>query len=183
MEGNNRRKKIKDVLFGLSKNKEIIIRDRSEAAKEVALYEKKLAQYREVLDSFEKSLMEYSQRLECYSSDFTENRKTITQSAIDISCLREQGDRVNTILESISTTLEGMDKNVVSQLSELLEELKKQLVFRDKQVQIEQAAMMDTVTIKVKKGQRILCFIFIFCLINMAGLAFLILKNLGIIVF
>lgn len=194
---------MKNIPFGLPGNKEIVIRDREVNAKVVALYESKLAEYGEVLDYYKKGLNEYLHKLEGYNEEFLDNRHIITQSAIDISYLKEQGDRTTELLESmrtssmnkilfdleellpavsnISTTLEGMDKNVVNQLSELLMELQKQLVFHDKQVQMEQTAKMEKATKNEKKRQGILWFLFLFQVLSMAALAFLILNSLGFI--
>ena len=191
--------------FGLPAVKEIGLKKRDGTMASTALYERKLAEYRDTLENYKKCILVYSGKLEGFDKRTIDNQLSIVQTALDLTYMKEQGDKTVDLLEemkegplnksllqmeSLITTmvetnikLEGLDKNVVNRLSELLLELQKQTVFQNKQVQTELITGMERLTKTVKKGHVLLWFIIIFNVLGLSGLAFLVLYVMEIIPF
>jgi uncharacterized coiled-coil protein SlyX len=79
--------------------------------------------------------------------------------------------------------LDGLDKNVVNRLSELLLELQKQTLYQNKQFQTEQSAVIDKLSRSVKRGHTFLWLILILNIFGLGILTFLVLYVLEIIPF
>ena len=86
-------------------------------------------------------------------------------------------------LEAAGENLEGLDKNVVNRISELLIELQKQNTIQMKQYQADLATDIYALDRRVRRGHALLWFVFVFNLIGISGVAFLILYVLDIIPF
>ncbi len=171
----------------------------------VAQYKHKLTEYRDTLENYRKIISEYSGKLEGYDRNSVESQLSKVQYALDLTYIKEQGDKIlellttmnkgssdklMTELEGLITTLvdtnyklEGLDKNVVNRVSELMVELQKQTAFQNKQYQTEISISMEQLTRKMKKTYALLWFIFIFGLIGISGIAFIVLYILEVIPF
>jgi hypothetical protein len=177
-----------------------------ENAKEVTTtYELKLAEYRNTLENYRKWLLEYSDKCEEYEHRIGVHKLNEVQTAMDLTYIKEQGEKtmglmedldkvkfnsiilelekLKAVLERTTENLEGIDKNVVNRISELLIELQKQNTLLNKQYQEEYAAGLQALDRRVRRGHALLWFVFIFNLIGISGIAFLILYVLEIIPF
>jgi hypothetical protein len=103
---------------------------------------------------------------------------------------KKSEDKTSDELEGLITTLvdmndkiDGLDKNVVNRISELMIELHKQTVFQDKQIQTELSESVELLSRKVKKTNALLWFLFVFGLVGISGIAFIILYILEVIPF
>ncbi len=178
----------------------------NESAKEITTtYEHKLAEYRNTLEYYRKWLLEYSDKCEEYEHGIGVNKSIGVQTAMDLTYIKEQGEKtielmedldkvkinnvllelekLKAVMESTSENLEGIDKNVVNRISELLIELQKQNAIMNKQYQQEYTADLEALNRRVGRGHALLWFVFIFNLIGISGIAFLILYVLEIIPF
>jgi hypothetical protein len=189
--------------FGISGVKDL--GKRREENPDAAQYKHKLTEYRDTLENYRKMIMEYSGRLEGYDRKSVESQLSKVQVALDLTYIKEQGDKMLELLEALSkksedktsdelegliTTLvdmndkiDGLDKNVVNRISELMIELHKQTVFQDKQIQTELSESVELLSRKVKKTNALLWFLFVFGLVGISGIAFIILYILEVIPF
>ena len=175
-----------------------------ESTKEIATtYENKLAEYRNTLDYYRKWLLEYSDKCEEYEHRMGALKSYDVQTALDLTYIKEQGEKamelmedldkvkisnimlelekLKAVLEIANDNFEGIDKNVVSRISELLIELQKQNAILYKQYQEESAAGLQALDRRVRRGHALLWFVFVFNIIGISGIAFLILYVLEII--
>ncbi|MDF2943140.1 MAG: hypothetical protein K0S01_1998 [Herbinix sp.] len=191
--------------FGLPAVKEIGLKKRDGSIESAALYERKLLEYRDTLENYKKCILEYSGKLEGYDRRTVDNQLSIVQTALDLTYIKEQGERTVDLLEDLKDghltksliqleglitamvdtnyKLEGLDKNVVNRLSEMLLELQKQTVAQNKQLQSELITGIEKLTKTVKKGHTLLWFLIIFNILGLSGLAFLVLYIMEIIPF
>ena len=118
--------------FGLVAKKETVQKRRGD---EQDLYRlgKMLDEYQNALEEYCVAIREYSDRLEYYEKGSKEKQLASAMTTLDITYLKEQGDKNADMLEDISATLaeantavNSLDKNVVNRVSELLLELQKQ---------------------------------------------------------
>lgn len=190
--------------FGLPIVKDLGIKRREETKEITAMYEHKLAEYRDTLEYYKK-LLEYSDKLEENDRKSLDKKYAGVQAAMDLTYLKEQGEKTIELIEDMNKStisnimteleklniallntnenLEGIDKNVINRLSELLIELQKQNSFQYKQYQSDITAHMGDLEHRVKKGHALLWFLFVFNLISISGIVFLILYSLEIIPF
>lgn len=191
--------------FGLPTIKDTAIKKKDEVPELTAYYEKKLAEYRDVLENYRRCISQYSGKLDSYDKRGLDNQLSMVQSAIDITYLKEQTDKTVELLEdmkagpvsSMQSTLqnlvtamldtnyklEGLDKNVVNRLSELLFELQKQAINQNRQLQLEMSNEIEQLNLKVRRNHTLLWFLFIFNILGLSGLAFMILYVMEIIPF
>jgi Txe/YoeB family toxin of Txe-Axe toxin-antitoxin module len=191
--------------FGLFSVKDMSNIMKEEAKEVTTMYEHKLAEYRTTLENYKRWLLEYADKLETSEHRNADQKLISVQTALDLTYLKEQGDRTMDLLEDLNKgsisniqmeleklnsalmnaneSLEGVDKNVVNRISELLIEIQKQTAFQNKQHQTDLTANMELLGRRVTKGHTLLWFLFIFNLISISGLAFLILYVLEIIPF
>lgn len=210
--------------FGLPAYKVTVGKQKDESA--TVHYERKLAEYRDILESYRRCILEYSRKLDGYDRRTKDNQLSIVQTALDLTYLKEQGDKTIEILENIkldpinnslnnldaiSTTLtdssykidvlgrsldnmmksmnsldsslEGIDRNVVNRISELLLELQKQTVYQNKLLNTDMVNNIDKLSKSVKKGHVLLWFILIFNLFGLSAIAFIVMYYLEIIPF
>lgn len=190
--------------FGLPIVKDLGLKKREETKEITAMYEHKLAEYRDTLEYYKK-LLEYSDKLEESDRKSLDKKYAGVQTAMDLTYLKEQGEKTIELIEGMNKStisnimieleklniallnanenLEGIDKNVVNRLSELLIELQKQNSFQYKQYQSDITAHMGDLEHRIKKGNALLWFLFVFNLISISGIAFLILYSLEILPF
>lgn len=190
--------------FGIPAVKDLGVRKKEETREIAAMYEHKLAEYRDTLEYYKK-LLEYSDKLEENDRKSVDRRHSAIQTAMDLTYLKEQSDKMMELLEdagkgtlkniiaeldklniallNTNDSLEGVDKNVVNRLSELLIELQKQDSVQYKQYQTDLTNHLNDLERRVKKGNALLWFLFIFSLVSISGMAFLILYALGILSF
>lgn len=205
--------------FGLPNLKDTTGKRKEDYSEAAALYERRLADYRETLENYKRCILEYSGKLDNYDKRSMDNQLSIVQTALDMTYLKEQGDRTAELLNSINCLtdemkkqleemktgpvaktsvsvdsiaaslmetnykLEGVDKNAVNRLSELLLELQKQVMYQNKQLQMELFGGMDKLSRSVKKGHTILWFVLAFNIVGLSALAFLVLYIMEIIPF
>lgn len=189
--------------FGLPGARDLGGKKKEDVQEVTAMYERKLAEYRDTLEFYKKWLLEYSGSIEGTQRKAMEQSLSNIQAALDLTYLKEQGeksmelmselskdtaDRLLSELEIIKVNmaetggqLEGLDRNVVNRLSELLIELQKQTNAQNKQYQAELAAQVEHLQGRVRKGQALLWFLFIFNLVSISGIAFIILYILELI--
>ena len=180
--------------FGLPNVKETALRRYYETAEVTALYEHKLAEYRDILESYKKCILEYSDKLDGYDKRSMNNQLSIVQMALDMTYLKEQGDKTIELLSVKNTdtsdmilktlvditasmtdtkdNLDSLDKNVVNRLSELVLELQRQSVEHNRLLQAEVLTGMDKLTRKVKRGNILLWFFVIINLLTLGTVAF-----------
>jgi len=191
--------------FGLPTVKELGLKKKEEAMETAALFEHKLAEYKITLESYKRYIEENLGKQEAVDRRPIEDQLSIVQMALDLTYLKEQGEKlseqmnylekgslskISSELEGLVTSfvdtnykLEGLDKNVVSRISELLVELQKQSTFQMKQHQTEQLSEMEALENKVKRNGVLLWFLFIFNLLSLSGIIFLILYIFELISF
>ncbi len=189
--------------FGLSGAKDLGGRKKEEVQEVTAIYERKLAEYRDTLEFYKKWLLEYTGDMEGRQRKAMEQSLTNIQAALDLTYLKEQGEKNMELMSELSKDavgkllselelikiniaetegqLEGLDRNVVNRLSELLLELQKQTNAQNQQCQADLASQVEQLKKRVGKGQALLWFLFIFNLISISGIAFLILYILDLI--
>ncbi len=170
-----------------------------------ASYEHKLAEYRDTLEYYRKWLLEYSDKHEDLEHRGNGHKLNNVQTAMDLTYIKEQGEKamelmddlsstkfnrilselekMNTGLETANENLNGLDKNVVNRISELLIELQKQSNLWNKQFQADVVTDIYALDRRVRRGHALLWFVFVFNLIGISGVVFLILYALEIIPF
>jgi hypothetical protein len=194
-----------NLSFGLP-NSKVRGNKMKENAKEItSSYDHKLADYRNTLESYRKWLLEYSDRCEEYEHRIGVHNLNGVQTAMDLTYIKEQGEKtidlmedlnkvkigsvilelekMKAVLETTGDNLEGIDRNVVNRISELLIELQKQNTFLYKQYQDECITGLNALDRRVRKGHALLWFVFVFNLISISGIAYLILYVLDILPF
>ncbi|HKL99421.1 MAG TPA: hypothetical protein VJZ06_05895, partial [Mobilitalea sp.] len=95
--------------------------------------------------------------------------------------IEQQQESLTATLIDTNYKLEGLDKNVISRISEVLVELQKQNLYAYKQNQAEMQANLDRISKSVKRGKVLSWFIFAFQVLGLGGIAFIILYLLEII--
>ena len=87
--------------FGLPAIKENGAKRREDYTDAVGQYERNLAEYREVLETYRRYIKEYSIRLENYERRLRENQLDNVQSALDVTYLKEQGEKSIDLLHQL----------------------------------------------------------------------------------
>ncbi|MDF2905099.1 MAG: hypothetical protein K0R34_420 [Herbinix sp.] len=191
--------------FGLPNVKDIGNKMKEDAKEITATYEHKLAEYRDTLEYYRKWLLEYSDKREENEHGVGAHYLKGVQTAMDLTYIKEQGEKtmdmvddlnkvkisnilrelekLNAGLETVNENLNGLDRNVVNRISELLIELQKQSTIQNKQYQADIVTDIYALDRRVRRGHALLWFVFIFNLIGISGIAFLILYVLEIIPF
>ncbi len=191
--------------FGLSNMRDMSNKMKEDSKEITATYEHKLAEYRDTLEYYRKWLLEYSDKHDQSEHRPGSHKLTGVQTAMDLTYIKEQGEKtmelvedlnqvkINIILleleklkiglEAAGENLEGLDKNVVNRISELLIELQKQNTIQMKQYQADLATDIYALDRRIRRGHALLWFVFVFNLIGISGVAFLILYVLDIIPF
>ena len=162
--------------------------------------ELRLIDYKETLENYKRCLSQYRNKLDEYEKQSMDNQLSDVQKALDITYLKEQGDRTIELLGEVqsdslkktlanldtlsgvvseaNSKLDGLDKDVVNRLSEMLLELQKQGVCQNKQIEAELTANMDKLSRRVKKGSVVLWISLLINLLSFSGLAVFILYYL-----
>lgn len=123
--------------FGLPV-KETGVKKKENYADAVTQYEHKLAEYKEVLETYRKYIKEYSIRLENYERKYRESQLDNVQSALDITYLKEQGDKAVELLHQLKAAT-GLKPNMnldlittsLEEVDQKLDELEKDLKQRE----------------------------------------------------
>jgi hypothetical protein len=187
--------------FGLPTIRENTNKRKDEGSEIALYYERKLAEYRDTLEKYKNCLFEYASRLDGYDKRSMDNQLSIVQTALDLTYLKEQGDKIaeqgdktNVLLEELKTKspesdlasnieslaisvidanskLDGLDKNVVNRLSELLIELQKQSVYQNRELQTDLISEVERLRKSVKRGHALNWFLFFFSLLSLSGIA------------
>jgi len=170
-----------------------------------AKYEKKLAEYREILERYKNCILEYAGKLEGFDRRTIDNQLSIVQTALDLTYIKEQGDKTMEVLEDMRTLqaskvlmqmenltaaivdtnykLEGLDKDVVNRLYEIVAELQKQTIYQYRELQTGLVDHINRVEKKVKGSKAMIGFLLFLSILEFGGLAFIILYLLEIISF
>jgi chromosome segregation ATPase len=83
-------------------------------------------------------------------------------------------ESLSTLLADTNYKVEGLDKNVVNRLSELLLELQKQTLYQNKQLQAEILTGVEKLSQSVKRGHTMLWVLFVFNILGLSALAFIV---------
>lgn len=199
--------------FGLPAIRETSGKRKDDTSEIAAYYDRKLAEYKDVLEKYKNILFEYASRLDGYDKRSMDNQLSIVQTALDLTYLKEQGDRIAdqgeklealikelkesnpesglaSGMENLATSvldannkLDGLDKNVVNRLSELLIELQKQSVYQSRQLQSEMAADVDRLKKAVRRGHTLNWVLFLFSVLSVSGIVVIGLYIMDIIPF
>ncbi len=185
--------------FSLPSPKDAGGKKREELQEVTAAYERRLAEYQDTLEIYKKWLSEYSGS-KAGTRIASEQSPMNIQAALDLTYLKEQGEKEIALMNELSKDavgrvlselelikvnqayageqLEGLDRNVVNRISELLIELQKQ---SHTQSQAELTGQVERLEGKLRKNQTLLWFLFVFNLISVSGIAFLILYILELL--
>jgi hypothetical protein len=191
--------------FGFPTGKDIIIRKREDLSDTAVLYERKLAEYRDTLENYRKCILDYNGKLEGYDKKSLDSQLSIIQTALDLTYLKEQGEktaeflqnlkegsihRIFSQLENLTTALvdtnyqiQGLDKNAVNRLSELIQELQKQSLVYNKQLHTELESSLNNLNNNIQRGNTLLGFIVVLNVLGLSGIVFLVLYIMDIIPF
>jgi hypothetical protein len=191
--------------------REAVEKKKDGTAEVVAHYDHKLAEYSKILEYYRECLLEYSSKLNVFDKKSMGNQLSAVQGALDITYLREQGektfelieemkaemkseaktewitslsiqlDRLTQSLTEVNQKVSGLDTNVVNRLSELTIELQKQNAIVNKQLQMELVVSLENLKKSSKKSNTLLGFLFVFNIFGLSALAFLVLYVLGVI--
>lgn len=191
--------------FGIPSIKEITVKNRDELVQTEAFYERRLAEYKDTLENYKTCLLEYAYKLNGYKDIKEDNQISLAKNIMELSYIKERCDKAICLLEEWKTSpvnktpdilenmtitlseidlkLEGLDKNVVNRISELMLELQKQALFHNKQLHAELTNGLEQLQRTVKKGQGLYLTNLILNILGLSGLAFLILYILEVIPF
>lgn len=169
----------------------------------ITRYERKLADYRDTLETYKNYINEYSNRLDNYDKKSFNNQLSVIQTALDITYMKEQGEKISDLLEELKSgtlnqmnftvdrladviadtqdKLEGVDENITNHFNGLLSKLQAETRLQNKIIQDEFAVTVNRLNHKIKKSNTLIWFLFIFHIISIAGLVFVILYILDII--
>jgi hypothetical protein len=183
--------------FGISNGKENVIKKREEEGRSILRYERKLADYRDTLENYKNCIIEYSNRLDNDEKRSFSNQLSIIQTALDITYMKEQGDKVLDYLEDLKLgpineitfslekltnaivdtnyKIEGLDDHIINSVSIQLAEFQKEIYQYYSLRQEELAASLQKLDKKVNKNNNLLWFLLLLNLISLAGLAFFVL--------
>lgn len=193
--------------FGMSspRNTGIKIKSVHAQSEATAKYEQKLAEYRDTLEKYKKYMLEFSNKLEGYDKRSMDNQRSIVQTSLDLTYIKEQSDaimkniekmkpedsnkvllQIDNLMDTIIETnfkLEGLDKNVVNRISEILLELHKQVMYQNEELQSELADSIVDLSKSMKRQKPLLWFSLCFNVISFGGIVFLVLYLMEIISF
>lgn len=198
--------------FGAAGNKEIPIKKGESDNPGRQRYELKLAEYKNILEKYQQAMMDYRRKLESMGRVPADGQLSLVQTALDLTQIKDQGKKTLEYLEELKQSsdfkilaqgknvldqveslaaalietnyqLEGLDKNTVNRLSDILMELHRQLINQINQAQTGILTDMEDLKKSVKGNRGLLWLLFIFQFLCMGGLAFIILYLLEIISF
>lgn len=189
--------------FGITGVKESGLKKREVEDRSVIKYERKLADYRDTLESYKNCILEYSDRLDSYEKRTFNNQLSVIQTALDITYMKEQGDKVldlldnlkadtlnqvsftidklNTVLEDTKDKVEVMDENIITNISELISVLQKETQNENLRLQDEVLYRVEGMEDKIRRSNSLIWFLFVFNIISLGALAFVILYIMNII--
>jgi len=177
------------------------VKDNSEKKKEIEVrsitkYERKLADYRDTLETYKNCITEYSSRLDNYEKRSFNNQLSIIQTALDITYMKEQGDKVLDLLEEFKLgplsqmnyemdklteaivdtkyKVENIDENIINNVRELLEKLQQETNLHNITLQDELVSNVEELNNKVRISSSLLWFLVVFNILSLSGLGFVI---------
>ena len=178
--------------FGLPSAKEDKSK-RNPSTEAIIQLERRIAEYKDTVENYKKCLSEYKEKLDGYDKMVIDNHLSNAQRALELTYLKEQGEKTIDLLgevqsDSLKRTLanldilsgavseannkiDGLDKNVVNRLSEMIIELQKQGVYQNKQIETDITANIDKLSRKVKAGNIVLWISLLINLLCFSGLA------------
>lgn len=191
-----------NVPFGLPVLREVSTRKKEGSTHSAALYDHKIAEYRDTLEAYKKCLFEYSGKIEKYEKRTHEQQLPVVQSALDITYLKDQIDNSIELLQEMKTDqmnkvfadlehlissvldmsykMDGLDKIVVNRLTDLLLDIQKQNHNQNSEFHEELVQEIEQLDRKVNKSNILLRILFLFNLVTLGGLGFVILFILKI---
>lgn len=118
--------------FGIFNSRSFNERINAEKTQSMQKYEQKLEEYRQALESYKRYFIENSSKLEGMDHRFVDNQLSLVQTALDLTYLKEQGDRQLEAIEELKSgqygKLSDQVKNIkfeqADEILERLEELK-----------------------------------------------------------
>jgi len=98
--------------FGLPVMKDGMVKRKDDSTELVASYERKLAEYRDTLEKYRKFILEFSTKTDGNDKKTINSELEIVQTALDLSYIKEQGDKTFEILDNMRAS--SNNKSVVS---------------------------------------------------------------------
>lgn len=98
--------------FGLPVSRESSVKRREDNAEVTALYERKLSEYRDSLEFYKKCIIQYASKLDTYDRRSMDNQMAIIESALDMTYIKEQGDKTLGLISDMKTG--SMEKTLLS---------------------------------------------------------------------
>ena len=98
--------------FGLPVMKDGMVKRKDDSAELVISYERKLAEYRDTLEKYRKFILEFSTKTDGNDKKTINSELEIVQTALDLSYIKEQGDKIFEILDNMRAS--SNNKSVVS---------------------------------------------------------------------
>lgn len=155
--------------------------------------ERRIAEYKDTLENYKKCLYEYKEKLDGYDKLVIDNHLANVQRALDMTYVKEQGEKTFELLDEVqsdslkrmmvsldhlsesvseaNTKIDGLDKDVINRMSEMILELQKQGVYQNKQIETDITASIDKLSRKVKAGNIVLWISLLLNLLCFSGLA------------
>lgn len=130
---------------------------------------------KEQSDHTSEMLEDINNQVEAFRNQFTDMKSELAKKTMDSL------ESLTASMVETNSTLNGLDKNVVNRLSELLLELQKQAFYQNKQYQTDLLNAIDKLTKSVKKGHALNVVLLILSIFGMGILVFLVLYVLEII--
>lgn len=116
-------------------------------------------------------------QLEAISNQYNDEKANFTQNTMD------RLEKMAASMAETNSTVNGLDKNVVNRISELLLELQKQEFYQERQNHLELLSAIDKLDKSVKKGRGLKIILLVFNIFSLGLLAFLVLCALNLIPF
>lgn len=108
-------------------NRETSTRKKDDVAASLAFNEYKLAEYKNILDSYKKSIREYSDKLDNSDKRAMEYQPTITRTALDVAYIKELGDKTAKLLDEMKAESMDMRHAEANVITASIEDMKVQL--------------------------------------------------------
>lgn len=116
-----------EIIMNLPFNRETSTRKKDDVAASLAFNEYKLAEYKNILDSYKKSIREYSDKLDNSDKRAMEYQPTITRTALDVAYIKELGDKTAKLLDEMKAESMDMRHAEANVITASIEDMKVQL--------------------------------------------------------
>lgn len=121
--------------FGIFNSRSFNERTDAEKTEYMHKYEQKLEEYREALESYKRYFIENSSKQEGIDHRFVDNQLSLVQTALDLTYLKEQGDKQ---LEAIEELKSGQYDKLTDQVKNLKFDQADEIIEKLEEVKAEQ---------------------------------------------